>query len=141
LPIPVCTSYDASGNCATTGTTVTNVNPVAAAYVKDIFAKIQPINNLSNQTLTWVGRNVFNYREENVRIDHTFTSKLSIFGRYLDDSIPTQEPAGLFTGLGVPDVATTSTNAPGRNFAAHATYVFRPSLVNDAGYAFSWGRY
>jgi hypothetical protein len=139
LPVAVCTSYDATGNCATTGTTVTNVNPVAAAYVKDIFGKIQPINNPSNQTLTWVGRNIFNYREENVRIDHTFTSKLSIFGRYLDDSIPTQEPAGLFTGLGVPNVATTSTNAPGRNFAAHATYLFSPTLVNDAGYAFSWG--
>jgi hypothetical protein len=135
----VCTSYDAGGNCATTGTTITNVNPVAAAYAKDIFAKISPINNLTDQTLTWVGRNQFNYREENLRVDHTFTSKLSIFGRYLDDSIPTQEPAGLFTGLGVPGVATTSTNAPGRNFVAHATYTVRPNLVNDAGYAFSWG--
>lgn len=139
LPIPVCTSYDASGNCATTGTTITNVNPVAAAYVKDIFSKIQAINNPADQTLTWVGRNIFNYREENIRIDHTFSSKLSIFGRYLDDSIPTQEPAGLFTGLGVPGVATTSTNAPGRNFAAHATYLFNPNMVNDVGYAFSWG--
>jgi hypothetical protein len=138
LPITVCTSYDASGNCATTGTTVTNTNPVAAAYVSDVFAKIPAPNN-SDQTLTWVGRNIFNYREENVRIDHNFTSKLNIFGRYLDDTIPTQEPAGLFTGLGVPGVATTSTNAPGRNFAAHVTYLIRPTLVNDAGYAFSWG--
>jgi hypothetical protein len=138
LPITVCTSYDASGNCASTGTTITNTNPVAAAYVKDIFGKIAAPNN-PDQTLTWVGRNIFDYREENVRIDHTFTSKLSIFGRYLDDSIPTQEPAGLFTGLGVPGVANTSTNAPGRNFAAHATYVISPALVNDAGYAFSWG--
>ena len=139
FPIAVCTSYDASGNCATTGTTVADVNPVAAAYVKDIFSKIQPVNNVTDQTLTWAGRNVFNYREESVRIDHTFTSKFSIFGRYLDDSIPTQEPAGLFTGLGVPGVATTSTNSPGRSFVAHATYVVRPNLVSDAGYAFSWG--
>jgi hypothetical protein len=139
LPVTVCTSYSANGNCATTGTTVTNLDPVAAAYVKDIFGKIQAINNASNQTLTWVGRNIFNYREENVRIDHTFTAKLNIFARYLDDSIPTQEPAGLFTGLGVPNVATTSTNAPGRNFAAHATYLVSPTLVNDAGYAFSSG--
>jgi hypothetical protein len=138
LPITVCTGYDATGNCASTGTTITNTNPVAAGYVKDIFGKIAAPNN-SDQTLTWVGRNIFNYREENVRIDHAFTSKLSIFGRYLDDSIPTQEPAGLFTGLGVPGVATTSTNAPGRNFAAHATSVISPTLVNDAGYALSWG--
>lgn len=138
LPVTVCTSYDASGNCATTGTSITSVNPVAAAYVKDIFSKIPAPNN-SDQTLTWTGRNIFNYREENVRIDHTFNSKLSVFGRYLDDSIPTQEPAGLFTGLQIPGVATTSTNAPGRNLAVHATYLVNPNLVNDAGYAFSWG--
>jgi hypothetical protein len=135
----VCTSYSTSGSCATTGTAITNINPVAAAYIKDIFAKISPLTNLVDQTVTWVGRNAFNYREENVRIDHTFSSKFSIFGRYLDDSIPTQEPAGLFTGLGVPGAATTSTNSPGRNFVSHATYTFRPSLVNDVGYAFSWG--
>ena len=139
LPVTVCTSYDASGNCATTGTAITNINPVAAAYIKDIFAKLPPLTNLTDQTITWVGRNIFNYREESVRIDHAFSPKFSVFGRYLDDSIPTQEPAGLFTSIRVPDVATTSTNAPGRSFVAHATYVIRPELANDAGYAFSWG--
>jgi hypothetical protein len=141
LPIAVCSAWDALGNCTTVtqpGTAVTNVNPIAAAYVQDVFSKIPAPNN-PDQTLTWVGRNIFNYREENVRIDHNFTSKLSIFGRYLDDAIPTQEPAGLFTALGVPGVATTSTNAPGRNLALHATYIFTPALVNDAGYALSWG--
>lgn len=138
LPITVCTSYDASGNCLTTGNSITNINPVAAAYVKDIFSKIPPPNN-SDQSLTWTGRNIFNYREEAIRVDHTFTSKLSLFGRYLDDSIPTQEPAGIFTALHIPGVATTSTNAPGRNFVTHATYIFTPALVNDAGYALSWG--
>jgi len=139
LPIPVCTSYDAAGNCSTTGTSIPSVNPVAAAYIKDIFAKLPALTNIADQTITSVGRNTFNYREESLRIDHTFSSKLSLFGRYLDDSIPTQEPGGLFTGLGVPGVATTSTNSPGRNFVTHATFAIRPTLVNDAGYAFSWG--
>jgi hypothetical protein len=93
--------------------------------VKDVFSKIPAPNN-SDQTLTWVGRNIFNYREESVRVDHNFRSKLSIFARYLDDAIPTQEPAGLFTALGVPSVATTSTNAPGRNLALHATTSLLP---------------
>ena len=101
LPIAVCTSYDSAGNCAAVGTTVTAINPVAAAYVKDVFSKIPAPNN-SDQTLTWTGRNIFNYREESVRIDHNLTSKWSIFGRYLDDTIPTQEPAGLFTGWAFP---------------------------------------
>ena len=146
--IPVCVSYGAGGTC-NTGTQVPNINPIAAAYVKDIFGKIPAPNDdpcaqpkqplISCPDLIWTGRNIFNYREENVRIDHNFTSKLSIFGRYLDDSIPTQEPGGLFTALGVPGVANTTTNAPGRNFAAHVTYVATPTLVNDAGYSYSYG--
>lgn len=135
---PVCVAFDTTGNCTSQTAQVTNINPVAAAYVKDIFSKIPAPNNPDN-TLTWVGRNVFDYREENVRIDHNFGSKLSIFGHYLDDSIPTQEPAGLFTGLGAPGVATTSTNSPGRTFAGHATLTLTPTLVNDAGYAYSYG--
>jgi hypothetical protein len=146
--IPVCVSYNADGSC-NPGTQVTSIDPTAAAYVKDIYAKIPAANTdpcatpgqptISCPQIAWTGRNIFNYREENVRIDHTFTSRLSIFGRYLDDAIPTQEPGGLFTGLGVPGVANTTTNAPGRNFAFHATYIIRPNLVNDAGYAYSYG--
>jgi len=142
--VPVCVSYTSGGTCVQ-GTQVSSINPVAAGYAKDIFSKIPAANidpcgpPVPCPELAWTGRNIFNYREENVRIDHTFTSKLSIFGRYLDDAIPTQEPGGLFTGLGVPGVASTSTNAPGRNFAFHATYIATPTLINDAGYALSWG--
>ena len=91
-----------------------------------------PLTDTADNTLTWVGRNVFNYREENVRIDPNFGSKLSVFGRFLDDSIPTEEPGGLFTGLGIPGVANTTTNAPGRNIAVHGTVTFTPTLLLDA---------
>jgi len=115
FPAAVCTAFDASGNCTNQTTQINTIDPTAQAYIKDIYSKIPPINNVADSTLTWVGRNIFNYREENVRIDHNFGSKLSVFGRFLDDSIPTQEPGGLFTGLGIPGVANTSTNSPGRN--------------------------
>lgn len=138
MPISVCVQFDASENCTAQSTTISNINPVAQQYIKDVYSKIPTPNN-SDNTLTWVGRNLFNYREENVRIDHNFNSKLSIFGRYLDDSIPTQEPAGLFTGLGIPDSATTSTNSPGRNAAIHATWTISQNLLADLGYAYSYG--
>jgi outer membrane receptor protein involved in Fe transport len=134
---PVCLGVDASGNCNSTGTQVAAINPVAQAYVKDIYSKIAA-NNADN-TLTWVGRNIFDYREENIRIDHNFSSNFSIFGRYLDDSIPTEEPGGLFTGLGIPGVSNTSTNSPGRNFSVHGTWTIRPTLLADLGYAYSYG--
>ncbi len=37
FPNAVCTSIDSNGNCATAGTTLTNISPTAAAYVKDIY--------------------------------------------------------------------------------------------------------
>ena len=137
---PVCTAVDASGNCTSspTSTQVTNISPTAAAYIKDIYSKIPAANN-ADGTLTWTGRNQFDYREENVRIDQNIGSKISVFGRFLDDQIPTIEPGGLFTGLGVPGVATTSTNAPGRNISVHGTVTFSPTMIADMGYAYSYG--
>ncbi|PYY17777.1 MAG: adenylyl cyclase [Acidobacteria bacterium] len=138
FPTAVCVAFAANGTCTSQSTQVNNVNPVAAAYVKDVFSKIQAPNN-SDGTLTSVGKNVFNYREELVRLDHSFGSRFNIFGRYLDDSIPTQEPGGIFTGNPVPGVANTTSNAPGRGFVGHATFTITPTLLNDAGYAYSYG--
>lgn len=151
LPFPVCVaySYDANGNpqCTQTSTTVSNINPVAAGYVKDIYSKLPPPNapvskTCPNQSCTLIGtgKNLYYYREEAVRVDHNFGSKLSVFGRYSDDSIPTQEAAGLYNGsYALPLVATTQSNTPAHIFAAHATATFSPTLLNDAGYTYSWG--
>jgi hypothetical protein len=94
MPVAVCTGFDANGDCTNQTTQITNIDPTAQAYITDIYSKIPALTNTVDNTLTWVGRNVFNYREENVRIDHNFGPKLSVFGRFLDDSIPTQEPGG-----------------------------------------------
>jgi hypothetical protein len=140
LPVAACTAIDpGTGTCTTQATQITTIDPTAQAYIKDIYSKVPAPNNLADSTLTWVGRNAFNYREENVRIDHNFSSRFSVFGRFLDDSIPTQEPGGLFTGLGIPGVATTSTNSPGRNISVHATWTISPTLLADVGYAYSYG--
>jgi len=139
MPKAVCIAFDGSGNCTSQTTQITNIDPTAQAYIADIYSKIPPLNNTTDNTLTWVGRNIFNYREENVRIDQNLGSKLSLFGRFLDDSIPTKEPGGLFTGLGIPGVANTSTNSPGRNIAVHGTATFTPTLLLDTGYAYSYG--
>jgi hypothetical protein len=148
MPVSVCTAFNpnlgASGTCTATGTQINNISPTAQAYIKDIYSTITPNAHVGKLTpalnqVVWTGRNIFNYREESVRIDHRFNSKLSIFGRYLDDSIPTQEPAGLFTGLALPGVATTSTNSPGRNLTVHGTWTISPTLLADLGYAFSYG--
>jgi len=89
--------------------------------------------------LVSTNRNLYYYREESVRVDHNFGQKLSAFGRYSDDSIPTTEPGGLFTGLRLPGVATTQSNSPAHILSAHLTATLSSTLVNDAGYTYSWG--
>ncbi|GAC1646015.1 MAG: hypothetical protein NVS9B15_03830 [Acidobacteriaceae bacterium] len=88
FPFAVCTSFDASGNCTGTGTTVASINPVAAAYIKDIYSKL-PAPNQPNQTLVTASQSIYNYREEAVRIDRNFGQKFTLYGRYSDDHIPT----------------------------------------------------
>lgn len=137
----VCASVNpTSGRCNNTaGTqTVPVTSPLAAAYLKDIYAGVgapDPAGNLTTAPL----RNVFNANQQIVRVDQQIGGKLSAFFRYINDAIPTVEPGGLFSGVGYPGVQTTSTNAPGRIYLGHATYIFTPTLLLDGGYAFSQG--
>ena len=138
----VCVAFDANNNCTTRANSISsaNFNPAAAAYLKDFFSKFPAPNNPVNSVFSLVNpqRNVFNGRQEIIRIDHTVNSKLSVFGRYEHDSIPTVEPGGLFTGDALPNVATTNTNSPGWQAMAHYTYVIAPDLLNDGGYGFNY---
>jgi hypothetical protein len=145
FPTPVCLNT----SCSQTGTQVTNIDPVAQAYIKDIFSKLPAPGNTVNGVpcptintpceLASIGRNIFDLNQEIVRIDQVFSPSFTLSARFENDSIPTQEPGGLFTGDPLPGVSTTSTNSPGRSLIIHATNVFGPSLVNDGGFSYSHG--
>ena len=135
FPTPVCVSY--TGNtCNQTATQISNIDPVAREYIKDIFSKL-PLT--ASTTVPSLFRNVFNFEQELYKIDHNFGAKLQVSVRYLRDSIPTVEPQGLFTGSPVPGVPTTNTNAPGHNWTARATSAFTPTWLNEGGYSYSYG--
>src|SRR5262249_53636221 len=136
---PICVATNPAGTtCTQSATQITSFNPAATAYLKDIYSNI-PLPNSGTNTLISNARNVFNHRQELVRVDHNFTSKVTLAVRYLHDSIPTQEPGGLFTGLAVPGIATTKTNSPGYSWVARSVQTIRPTLLNEIGYAFSYG--
>ncbi len=137
---PVCISYTTS--CQTTATQIpaTSISPIAAEYIKDIYDKIalSATNSVAATSSEFFGqRNLYNSTQEIARIDHTFNDKLSVWGKFENDSIPTTEPGGLFTGSTIPGLATTSTNSPGRAYVAHAVYTFGPNLLNDASFNFT----
>ncbi len=135
---PVCTSYASNGTtCNTTGTSITNIDPVAREYIKDIFSRLA----LSPTTNTLVSqfRNVYNFEQELYKLDHVFSPKLAVSARFLRDQIPTTEPQGLFTGDPVPGVAITNTNSPGHQWTFKGQSSFTPTFLNEIGYNYSYG--
>jgi hypothetical protein len=136
----VCVAFSATGTCTSNSHSITTINPAAAAYLKDFYSKFPAANNTASSifSLVTAQRNIFDGRQEVARVDHTFSSKFSVFGRYEHDSIPTEEPGGLFTGDVLPGVATTSTNSPGWQAMGRYTYTIRPNLLNDGGYGFNY---
>jgi hypothetical protein len=115
FPQPVCISNTTP--CTQMVTTIpTNlINANSAAYIKDIFSKLPLIaaNTVAGTTAgVFSVPNVYNSRQEIARVDHSFSEKFQIWGRFENDSIPTTEPGGLFTGSAIPFVATTNTNSP-----------------------------
>ncbi len=144
-PTDVCVLWSAPGpnqQCLQTGKQVTQVNPGAQAYLNNIFSKFptpDDPNCVIGCTLTSNGRNIFNLHQEIVRVDHVFSPRFRVFGRFENDTIPTTEPGGLFIGSALPGVSTSSTNSPGRIISIHATNAISPTLINDAGYNYSHG--
>ncbi len=139
---PVCTLQVTTCPAANLVTQIptSSFSPTAAAYLKDIWANVPLPNDPSDaHLLRSTLRNIFNFREEVLKIDHIFGPKLTVNGKILRDNIPTEEPGGIFTGLGLPGVATTSTNSPGHNYTVSATAALSPRWLINTGYGYSYG--
>ncbi|HEY7401897.1 MAG TPA: carboxypeptidase regulatory-like domain-containing protein [Candidatus Angelobacter sp.] len=138
---PVCTGYDSGGNCLNPTTTISpgSFNPAATAYIQDVFSKFPLPQDPDTDQLITSGRNQFNYRQEIIRLDHIVNDKVSLLGRWINDSIPTINPAGLFSQASVPGFATTDTKSPGKNLLIRGLVTVNPHLLNEAGYAWSYG--
>jgi hypothetical protein len=118
-------------------------SPNAVAYLTNVYSKFTPNSSLDptalTQNYTFPVNAADNFRQEIVRVDQKITNKIQAFGRYMDDSVPTTEPGGLFAGTGLPGISGTATNAPGRNFVAHVTMQLAPTVTNEIAYSDSWG--
>ncbi|MCL4524446.1 MAG: carboxypeptidase regulatory-like domain-containing protein [Acidobacteria bacterium] len=131
----------ASNSCGANpvGTTVAVINPIAQEYINAIWNNIPPPTNPETHQLFLTFQSQFRTRQELARVDHVFGPRWSVFVRFLNDTIPTKEPGGLFTGAVLPGVSNTATNSPGRSWVVKSVNVFTPSFVMEAGYAYSYG--
>jgi hypothetical protein len=133
-------------SCAATGTQVTNISPTAQQYMKDVYSKI-PVpdttydiaHTLDPHTILTNFKDIFNNLDSTVRVDQQLGKKLTVFYRYLHDTFPEVLPQGQFTTVYIAGANTTTVKNPGTQHLAHGTYTFSPTLLLNAGYAFSNG--
>lgn len=139
---PVCIGPVANpcGTVLPAGTPLpaSQISPLAAAYVQDIYNKL-PLPD-ANGNLFFPARGVYNFTQELLRVDHKFSNTLSAYYRFENDSIPTIDPNGTFgQGGGQPFIATAQTNSPGRTHIARATWVPTPTTILEFGGSYSFG--
>jgi len=114
-------------------------NPAALAYLNQIYNHL-PLPNAPNFTLNGSAINTSNFRQEILKIDHTFSDRWSAFYRYENDKIPTLDANSLFSSGGsLPGVATTETDSPGKAHTFQTTFTISPSAILEARYAHSYG--
>ncbi|HJQ34036.1 MAG TPA: carboxypeptidase regulatory-like domain-containing protein [Pyrinomonadaceae bacterium] len=145
FPIPVCLTYNAAGTTCTevlpagTPLPASRINPAAAAYVANIYNKL-PLPNQPNFGLASAAQNVSDFRQEILKIDHSFSDKWSAYYRYEHDKIPTLDANSLFSSGGsLAGVSTTDTDSPGRTHTLQTTYTLTPNAVIEGRYTHAYG--
>ena len=150
-PVPVCTAFVTNpatqvNACTAVGTQVTNISPTSAAYLKDVYDKLPVPDTAFNiahgfdpHSIFTNFRNTYNNTDTVVRVDQQIGQKVSIFYRYVHDTLPEHLAQGQFTTSALPGTNTTDAVNPGTQHLAHGTWVISPTMVMNAGYSFSNG--
>jgi Carboxypeptidase regulatory-like domain len=81
------------------------------------------------------------WREELIRIDHNFTDKIKLFGRYAQDAASYLNPYGGTTATAVdsplPGINTTHATRPGKNLVVNLTSILSQSLLNETSFTYA----
>jgi hypothetical protein len=82
-----------------------------------------------------------NWQEEVARIDHHFSSSFNMYARAIIDTTFVRNPYGGSGTTGAytpfPGIAQTQSDRPGKNVVVNASHIIRPTLVNQANFAFA----
>jgi hypothetical protein len=104
-----------------------------------IFPQANAVN--SNGAATFIGGNnsPTSVKEEIVRIDHTFTSKFSVYGHWISEQISQGFGTSQWSGDNIPTVSDTFGN-PSYSAVIHTTYIISPSLLNELAFNYNGNR-
>jgi hypothetical protein len=118
-------------------------SPAALSYVNNIYNALPTPNaaTAANPFATSLAiQNISDFRQEIIKLDHSFSDTISAYYRYQRDEIPTIDGNALFSsGSSLPGVSTTSTNSPGRTHTFQFTDAVRPNLILEGRYTYGYG--
>lgn len=141
--VPICLTASTTA-CLTTlpaGTplsTAVTINPLSQQYLTNIYNKL-PLPTTGN-SLSFPTQNKADFRQEIIKIDHSFNDQVSMYYRFQNDRIPTVDANSLFSsGSGLPGVSTTETNSPGRTHTFQMTYAASSNFIIEGRYNFGYG--
>jgi Carboxypeptidase regulatory-like domain len=81
------------------------------------------------------------WREDLIRIDHNFSDRIKVFGRYVQDTASYLNPYGGSTASSsdsdIPGISTTLAKRPGKNLVLNLTSILSPSLLNETSFTYS----
>jgi hypothetical protein len=115
------------------------INPTAQQYLTQIFQR-EPLPNNGTFGVFAPGVSTFDFQQEVIKIDTSFTSKWLAYYRYERDKNPSLAPNSVFgTPCNVPDVCTADSDAPGRTHTFDTTYSITPNMILEGRYTYAYG--
>jgi len=146
FPVDICLSASSSTQCTKVlpaGVPLGSIVPVsgvAQQYVTQIWNKVPNPTDPANLQLDFPTLNTAKFRQEIIKIDHSFSDKWNAFYRYQRDKIPTLDADGSIGGRSsLPFVNTMQSDSPGRTHTFQTSYTINPRVVVEGVYAYGYG--
>jgi hypothetical protein len=129
---------DASGNY-TVPACMISPNATALLNAGGTYKGIFPAPTNGGNQFVGGSNSPTNLREEIVRVDHSFNSKFSVFGHFVDESVQQTFGTSLWNWSNTPVSGTTFGN-PSYSGVIHTTYAISPTLLNEAAFNYNGNR-
>jgi len=129
-----CANYDSATDKTQLSPSCFSAN--SKVYLDNIFSKY-PANNGDDYTFTYSAMD--NFRQDTIRLDYNLRSNLKFFARYMKDTLPSNDPMGLWAGNNFPGVVNTALQVPGTNVVGNLLWTISPRMVNELEFAYTEG--
>ncbi|HSE20200.1 MAG TPA: carboxypeptidase regulatory-like domain-containing protein [Pyrinomonadaceae bacterium] len=146
FPVDICLSASSSTQCTKVlpaGVPLGSIVPVsnvAQQYVTQIWNKVPNPTDPAALQLDFPTLNTAKFRQEIIKIDHSFSDRWNAFYRYQRDKIPTIDADGsIGARSSLPFVNTMVSDSPGRTHTFQTSYTINPRIVLEGVYAYGYG--